>query len=151
NGRQLPKYKVEEIASGVVYDRDDIKIKALEVDHTIKPAFGYRIDFRGRSVVLSGDTRFSEAVVRAAEGVDVLIHEVVFGSPGLTQQQQFIVGGHTLPSKAAEVFQRAKPKLAVYSHVLLLGTASSEDVMRETRKTYGGRVEMGSDLMVIDV
>jgi ribonuclease Z len=54
-----------------------VKITAFEVDHApIKPAFGYRIDHAGRSVVLSGDTRVSDNLIRYAQGVDVLVHEV---------------------------------------------------------------------------
>ena len=67
----------EDISEGVVYDKGGVKITAFEVDHTpVKPAFGYRIDYAGRSVVLSGDTRVSENLIRYAQGVDILVHEV---------------------------------------------------------------------------
>lgn len=151
NGREDPKQSATDIGPGLVYERDGIKVTAFEVDHTVTPAFGYRIDFNGRSVVLSGDTRFSENLIRSAQGVDLLVHEVVFGSPGLTPQQQFVVNGHTLPDKAAAVFNATKPRLAVYSHVLLLGRASDDDVMSATRKLYSGRVEMGTDLTEIEI
>ena len=77
----------------------------------------------------------------------MLVHEVVFG--GSTTEQQQITNGHTLPEQAAQVFAAAKPKLAIYSHLILFG-ASADDVMAATRKTYGGRVEMGTDLTVIE-
>ena len=70
---------VEEFVSdGVVYDKDGVRVSAFEVDHgdAIKPAYGYRIEFRGRSAVISGDTRYNENVVRYATGADLLIHEV---------------------------------------------------------------------------
>jgi ribonuclease Z len=149
--RQPPTYSVTEIERGIVYERGDVKVTAFEVDHSIKPAFGYRIDFNGRSVVISGDTRYSETLIRNAQGVDLLVHEVVFGSPSLTTEQQFIASAHTLPDQAAKVFAAAKPKLAVYSHVILFGSASDDDVMTVTRKVYNGRVEMGMDLTVIDI
>ena len=152
NGRETPKQSVTEITPGVVYQRDGIKVTAFEVDHTVKPAFGYRIDFAGRSVVLSGDTKYSENVIRNAQGVDVLVHEVVFGSPGLTPQQQFVMNnGHTVPEKAAQVFSVVKPRLALYTHVLLLGKASDDDVMSATHKLYTGRVQMGRDLTEITI
>jgi len=67
----------EEISEGFVYDKSGVKITAFEVDHApIKPAFGYRVDYASRSVVLSGDTRVSENLIRHAQGVDVLVHEV---------------------------------------------------------------------------
>ena len=151
NSRKPPAYSATDIAPGVIYDRNGLKVTAFEVDHTVKPAFGYRVDFNGRSVVFSGDTRYSENLIRHARGADVLVHEVVFGAGQLNEQQQFVIAGHTTPSQAAQVFEATKPRLAIYSHVLLLGSASDEAVMATTRAGYSGRVEMGVDLTVIDV
>ena len=108
--RQPPKYVATEIESGIVYEHEGMKVTAFEVDHSISPAFGYRVDVSGRSVVISGDTRYSETLIRNAQGVDVLVHEVVFGPPGLTTEQQLITNGHTLPDAAARVFSATKPK-----------------------------------------
>ena len=70
------KLVAHEITEGVVYERGGVKITAFEVDHApIKPAFGFRIDYGGRSVVLSGDTRLSENLIRHAQAVDLLVHE----------------------------------------------------------------------------
>jgi len=149
--RQPPKYLASEIQRGVVYERGGIKVTAFEVDHSITPAFGYRIDVNGRSVVISGDTRYSETLIQNAYGVDVLVHEVVFGSPNMTTEQQLITKAHTLPDQAAQVFAATKPKLAIYSHVILFDGVSDDDVLSATRKTYTGRVEMGADLTVIEI
>lgn len=147
--RQPPKYVATEIERGVVYERGGMKVTAFEVDHSVSPAFGYRIDVNGRSVVLSGDTRYSETLIRNAQGVDVLVHEVVFG--GQTTEQQLITSAHTTPEQAAQVFAAAKPKLAIYSHVILFDGVADADVMSATRKAYAGRVEMGADLTVIEI
>ena len=72
----------------MVFDQHGVVVRAFEVDHgDIAPAFGYRIDVAGRSLVLSGDTRFSENLIRVAEGTDVLVHEVALGSANPTPQQ----------------------------------------------------------------
>ena len=56
----------------------DLEISAFDVDHRpVHPAVGYRITYKGRSVVLSGDTRKSAAVQREAAGVDLLVHEAL--------------------------------------------------------------------------
>ncbi len=146
----------KDIGEGVAYDEGGVKVTAFEVDHApIKPAFGYRIDYAGRSVVLSGDTRPTENLVRHARGVDLLVHEVLapdslrrIGVP--PERVKAIVAHHTTPEQAAEVFNETKPRLAVYSHV---GdpTATAEEIMPQTRKTYGGPLELGEDLMVIEV
>lgn len=77
----LPGSGVELVASnveqGVVYESGGVKVTAFAVDHgVVKPALGYRVDYGGRSVVLSGDTRYSENLIRFAQGADVLVHEM---------------------------------------------------------------------------
>jgi ribonuclease Z len=146
----------EDINEGVVYEKGGVKITAFEVDHTpVKPAFGYRIDYAGRSVVLSGDTRFNENLIRHAEGVDLLIHEVVspesFQRAGSSPERaKSVLAHHTTPEQAGEVFARTKPRMAVYSHIVL-PTATEQDLIPATRKTYSGPLELGEDLMVIEV
>jgi ribonuclease Z len=146
----------EDIGEGVVYEKEGVKITAFEVDHTpVKPAFGYRIDHAGRSVVLSGDTRISENLIRYSQGVDVLIHNVAapetLQRAGLSPERaQSIIAHHTTAEEAGQVFSRTKPKLAVYSHIVL-PTATEQDLIPPTRRTYSGPLEVGEDLMVIEV
>jgi ribonuclease Z len=148
--------RVDEVREGVVYQRDGVRVTAFEVDHApVKPAFGYRIDYAGRSVVLSGDTRVSEKLIRYAEGVDVLVHEVFVpetlqraGVP--PDRAKRIVDYHTTAEQAGRVFTRTKPKLAVYSHICMPG-ATEQDLLAPTRKGYTGPLEIGEDLMAIDI
>jgi ribonuclease Z len=147
---------VKEIREGVVYDKGGVKITAFEVDHPpVTPAFGYRIDYGGRSVVLSGDTRVSEPLIRQAQGVDLLVHEVFVpatleraGVP--LARAKNIIAYHVTPEQAGEVFSRVKPKLAVYTHICM-PSATDEDVLPATRKTYTGPLQLGEDLMRFDV
>lgn len=145
-----------DIAEGVVYDRGGVRVTAFEVDHAaLKPAFGYRIEYAGRSVVLSGDTRLSENLIRHAQGVDLLVHEVFVPSTldraGVPPDRaKKIIAYHLTPEEAGQVFTRTRPRLAVYSHVCL-PTAAGQDVLAPTRTTYSGPLELGEDLMVIDV
>jgi len=102
-------------ADGVVYEKDGVKVTAFEVDHgdAIKPAFGYRIDYNGHSVVISGDTRYSRNVVKYGTGADLLIHEVAIARPELTSAPfaKAILAHHTSPQDVGRVFAEAKPKL----------------------------------------
>ena len=60
-----------------MFERGGVKVTAFQVDDApVRPALGFRIDYGGRSVVLSGDTRVSEELIRYAQGVDLLVHEV---------------------------------------------------------------------------
>ena len=136
-----------DIEEGVVYEEDGVKVTAFEVSHArTKPAFGYRVDYRGRSVVLSGDTGPTENLVRFSQGVDLLIHEVSLPGRGPG------AGGvsHTTPEDAGKIFTRVKPRMAVYSHIIP-PSAPAEEFIRGTRKTYNGPLEMGEDLMTIEV
>lgn len=145
-----------DVGEGVVFEHEGLKITAFEVDHRpVVPAFGYRIDFGGRSVVLSGDTRVSENLIRHATGVDLLVHEVVspetFQRAGVRPERaRMVIEHHVTPAQAGEVFARTRPRLAVYSHIVQ-PVATEQDLIPPTRTTYTGRVEVGEDLMVIEV
>lgn len=148
--------EAKDIEQGVVYENGGIKITAFAVDHgLVKPALGYRIDFKGHSVVLSGDTRPSENLIRFSEGTDVLIHEVMdpeafrARNPSVTSERaQRVAEHHTTPEQAGTVFARVKPKLAVYSHIV---PGDTTDLIPLTRKTYSGPLEVGEDLMSIEI
>lgn len=111
---------------GVVYDRNGVKVTAFEVDHgdLIKPAYGYRVDYDGRAVVISGDTRYSENLVRHAQGATLLIHEVAMANQAYfdsTPVVRDIMAHHISPADAARLFNTVKPKLAAYTHLVFLG------------------------------
>jgi ribonuclease Z len=142
-----------EIRQGVVLDQAGIKVTAFLVDHSpVAPAFGYRVDYRGRSVVLSGDTRVSENLIRHAAGVDVLIHEALDADtvrgwfPTKPAIAEAILAKHTTPRQAGEVFSRVKPRLAVYSHA-----PDSEAIIAQTRETYAGPLQGAEDLLTIEI
>jgi ribonuclease Z len=148
--------EAKDISEGVVYEKDGVKVTAFDVDHEpIKPAFGYRIDYANRSVVLSGDTRYSENLIKYAKGTDLLVHEVV--SPeslkraGYAEERsKIILNHHTTPEEAGKIFSIVKPKLAIFSHIVL-PSAEDSDLIPPTRKVYSGALELGEDLMVIEV
>ena len=145
-----------DITQGVVFESNGVKVIAFTVDHgDIKPALGYRVDFDGHSVVLSGDTRFSENLIQFAQGTDVLIHEVIdpvaynsIHTPLSKEQMQQVIAHHTTPQQAGVVFTRVKPKLAVYSHIV---PPVAPDLVAHTRSTYTGPLEVGEDLMSIEI
>ena len=113
----------------MIYDQDGIKVSAFKVDHGGEelPAYGYRIDYQDHAAVLSGDTTFNENLIEHAQGADLLVHEVTAaaGSAAENPQQLKRIGAnHTTPEQAGEVFARVKPRLAVYNHLLLFGSAT---------------------------
>ncbi|WP_222841390.1 MBL fold metallo-hydrolase [Hymenobacter sp. BT188] len=151
-----------DITQGVVYEQAGVKVTAFAVAHGehLQPALGYRVDYAGRSVLLSGDTGFSENLIRFGQGVDVVVHEVAAATQELLQQSETakqIVSYHTQPEEAGKVFTRIHPRLAVYSHIVLLSTTpnlpppGAEVLVPRTRTTYAGPLELGEDLMTIEI
>ena len=150
DGIQVMSHDVKE---GVVFDQQGVKVTAFLVDHSpVAPAFGYRVDYRGHSAVLSGDTRVSENLIRHAQGVDVLVHEVLDEDtvrgwfPNKPEAAAAILAKHTTPEQAGGVFARVKPRLAVYSHA-----PNVERVISQTRKTYAGPLQGAQDMLTIEV
>ena len=137
-----------------------MKVIAFEVDHgdVIKPCYGYRFEYGGRVVVLPSDTRYNANVIKYGAGADLLVHEVASAPPELMKEAriQRIVGHHTTPSEAGRVFDQTKPKLAAYTHLVLLGSEtipapSIAEIVAETRQTYGGPLVVGEDLMTFEI
>jgi ribonuclease Z len=150
------KLIAQEIGEGSVVEKDDIRVTAFKVDHGGEelPAFGYRIDYRGRAAVLSGDTTFNTNLIEHARGADLLVHEVtaVAGRAAENEQQlKRINSNHTTPEQTGQIFARVKPKLAVYNHLLLFGSATVDDLIPATRQNYAGPLIVGEDLLQIEI
>lgn len=152
-----------DVGEGVVYDANGVRVTAFLVDHApVTPALGYRVDYQGRSVVMSGDTRPSENLVRFAKGADVLIHEAGpwkkdprlegppderFGdSRGTRRQVRTIAEHHTDPEEAGQIFEKVRPKLALFSHY-----NATPSMLSLVRRHYAGPVELGEDGMTIEI
>lgn len=146
------KTRAHDVTEGVVFDDAGVKVTAFLVDHSpVTPAFGYRIDYAGRSVVLSGDTRPSENLVKFAAGADVLIHEAL--DPAMARARavdpaliENVIAHHTTGEQAGAIFARVKPRLAVYSHA-----PTSDALIAQTRRTYSGPLQGAEDLLTIDI
>ncbi len=148
----------QDVRPDAPFEVSGVRVTPFLVDHgPVKPAYGYRIDYAGRSVVLSGDTRYSENLIAHAKGCDVLVHEVV--APEVERRAsvmrdavltQRIIDHHTTPEDAGRVFTAVRPKLAVYSHIVPSPT-TAKDLEGPTRKTWAGPLLVGEDLTVIEV
>jgi ribonuclease Z len=151
NGHKLI---TSDIGEGVIYDEHDLKVTAFLVDHhPIAPAFGYKIEYNRRSVVLSGDTRYSENLIRFAKGADLLIHEVALAPDTLSKNNRVnaVLTHHISPEQAGKLFTQVKPKLAVYSHIVKFLGATDADLRRRTETTYLQSFTIGEDLMTFHV
>jgi ribonuclease BN (tRNA processing enzyme) len=140
---------VHEIQPGVIYQDENVKVTAFLVAHgSWKQAFGYRFDTPGRSIVLSGDTAPTEAVVKACNGCDVLIHEV-YSQAGFERRspgaQQYHSHFHTSSQELGRIANEAKPGLLILYHQLFWGT-TEEQLLTEIHRVYAGKVVSAHDL-----
>jgi ribonuclease Z len=119
--------------TGLVLEDGELKITAIEVDHApIAPAYAFRFDYRGRSVVVTGDLKFHPPLAKAAAGADVLVSEAI--AKNMTQSLGSAARGagrdktaaimhdiedyHITPEEAAEIANQAGVELLVYYHLL---------------------------------
>lgn len=117
-----------------------LKVASFFVDHgSFKPALGFRVDYQEVSVVLSGDTRFSDNLVKHSMGADVIIHNAWVASEGSSALQ--LVAS---PEEAAKVFNLVKPGLAVISHY-----NKEEGLYSRIQSKYKGPLLIGKDLQRI--
>jgi ribonuclease Z len=141
---------------GVVFDEDGIRVTAFQVNHgeLIHPSYGYRVDYGGRSVLISGDTKYEPNIIKNGASLDLLIHEVCAVPQALQTVPiiKHVIDHHTSPQEAGKIFSLTNPKMAAYTHLVLLSTneqppLGADDVEKQTRETYQGPLTVGEDLM----
>ncbi len=145
---------VHEIQPGVVYDSGGVRVTAFPVLHGSLPeAYGYRIDTPTRSVVISGDTRPSAALLAAARNVDVLVHEVYSAAklapekrPGGEDWPHYMHEFHTSDVELGKLAAQAKPKLLVLTHIIRMGSTDADLVRGIREGGFTGAVVVGHDL-----
>lgn len=155
--------KVEEITQpGVVHRDERVTVTAALVDHApFQHAFAFRFDAKGRSIVISGDTRPSANLVALAKNTDVLVHEAMY-VPGIDRMlakrpfvpprlKEFLMQGHTTAEDCGRIAHEAQVKTLVLSHLLPGDDLElSDDVWRaEAAKHFRGEIIVGRDLMVL--
>ena len=151
-----------------VLERDGLKISAFRVDHApIDIAFGYRFEYRGRVVVISGDTRKNAAVIHNAQNADLLVHEALassmvhraseraeeIGKHRIGKMANDTRGYHTTPVEAAEVAEEAHAKKLLLTHIFPpLGNKLAKHLFLEgTSDAYHGPLVLGEDGTRIDI
>ncbi|PZN93600.1 MAG: MBL fold metallo-hydrolase [Alphaproteobacteria bacterium] len=152
----------------VVSDADGVRITAFPVNHApVQPAVGYRFDYKGRSVVISGDTAPSPSLVRAAKGTDLLVHEALqprlvriltatlakAGQANTAQITRDILDYHSTPEQAADAAKAAGARALVLNHIvppLPLGFAYPA-FLGDAATHFSGPITIGEDGMMLDL
>src|SRR5215216_2260574 len=148
NQRTFPdghKVNAHEITSGVVYKDANVTVTAFATKHAME-SYGYRFDTPDRSIVISGDTNPTQAMIDACNGCDVLIHEVHTPAALATRPetfQTFAAKYHTTTTQLAKIAREAKPRLLILYHWV---GVSREELFDDMRARYAGQFVVGRDL-----
>ncbi len=154
-----PLIHVDEIdRPGPVFRDGDVVVTCAVVDHyTVKPALAYRFDTPGRSVVISGDTTYSENLIALARGADLLIHEAMYveaidglaasGGPTL---RDHLLKSHTTTEQLGRIAAAAGVKKLVLSHLVPAFPSITDEMwLRGVRRHFAGETVVGRDLMEV--
>ncbi len=154
--------------TAVVFDSDGLRVTAIRVDHgPVAPAVGYRFDYKGRSVVISGDTKKSAALIAGAKGADLLVHEALqpklvgvmtaaLQAKGISNTAQItrdILNYHTTPEQAAESARLAGAQELVLSHIVPVVPSPFfyPAFLGDAHKHFNGRITIGEDGMIFSL
>jgi ribonuclease BN (tRNA processing enzyme) len=165
--KPLVAVDVKEVSeAGPVMQDDNVKVSAIIVEHPpVKPALGYRFDFKDRSIAFSGDTAPFEPVAKLAKGADVLVHEAMHvpalesymrteiakGRP--TRFEDYMAhmkADHTPLEDVGHIAQEAGVKTLILSHLVPGIDGIPGDAWRSmAAKYFKGEIIVGKDLMVV--
>ena len=160
--------KPTEAEPGVVWEKDGLRVTMFAVDHApVVPAVGYRFDYQGKSVVVSGDTKKTAAMVEMSRGVDLLVHEAVDrrtidlampmlqrGQPRRAAMTADMMSHHTTTLEVAEIARDASVKKLALTHLVpsIPPTDAAEATFaRGMAEIYQGPIVVGRDGTVIQI
>ena len=150
--------------AALIFDRNGLKVWAFTVDHfPVEPAVGYRIEYKGNIVVLTGDTKKIETLSFHAKGADILVSEALSFKlvsriekvarenqrPRIAKIMKDIPDYHMTPVQAAEVAQKAGAKKLVFNHIAppITNFMAKRIFLDGVDDVFDGDVELGKDGM----
>ena len=148
-------------APGIVVADEHVKVTAATATHPmIKSAFAYRFDTADRSIVISGDTAMSDAIISLAKGADVLVHEAIYLEavdrlaarvPTAATLKKHLLASHTTAEDCGRVAAAAGVKTLVLSHFVPPDDplVTEQAWVDAARKHFSGRIVFGRDLLEV--
>ncbi len=149
--------EVREIVDGDLLSVGPLTIRVVEVDHKpVKQAFGFVFESGGRRIALSGDTRYCSALIAAAKGADVLVHEVFIHREmpvveGVRSKEtvENVAAYHTLSGEVGKIAGEAAVGCLVLTH-FVPPSCDRAALLEEVARDFDGPLILGEDLMTLD-
>ena len=156
--REAPRVTVTEIEEGKLLAAGGVTVSAFLVEHDpVKPAYGYHFEGGGRRVIVSGDTRPCENLMRWSHRADLLIHECCemaktswypgCGWPTIEDKIRDLASYHTQPDQIGRVAQESRAKRLVLTH--LMPGSDPAELGSAAAKRFDGPITVGEDLMEV--
>lgn len=156
--------KATEIEEGLIYEDELVKVEAFLVDHPPFEAYGYKFITPDKTIVISGDTCYSENLIKHAKGCDILVHEVISATGVQLRDpkwKKYHLRVHTTSKELADIAAKVNPKKLVFYHQLFMvapdetGRMVTEEereaeMIAEVREKYDGIVISPKDLDIIE-
>ncbi len=150
--------EVQEIADGGRLAFGDLGVQVVEVDHKpVKHAFGFIFECNGQKLALSGDTRYCPALIAAARGADLLVHEVfihgempIVAGVRTAETLSNVASYHTLSSEVGRIASEAAVNCLMLTH-FVPPDCDRDALIAEVAADYDGPLVIGEDLMSFDL
>jgi ribonuclease Z len=156
------------LAGKIIYDQEGVKITAFNVDHPpVYPAVGYKFEYKSRSVVISGDTIYTENLVRQSKGVDLLICEALnqelvkilnqnaslTDGPTTEKITHDILKYHLPPEQAAKIAAQADVRYLTLTHIIppIRSILLQNVFLGDAQKFYKGKIDIARDGMLVSL
>ena len=143
------------IEDGYKIKKNGLTIEAFSVKHEpFTHAFGFKIFNDKYCMIISGDTTYTENVIRKAKNCDLLIHEIAHASENTLKKfpkAKGVISYHTDISQISQIVNKVKPRLTVLNHVLSLDGSSDDEILKLLKEYTNHDVLIAKDLMTIDL
>jgi ribonuclease Z len=168
DGYDIVTHELPYMETGVAYEADGVRITHFPAVHARNGSISYRLDWNGLSMVFGGDGLPTEYMIENAQGVDVLVHEMVVpndvwaaknsglqpGDPGWERALSFAAAvqqsSHTLEPALGYILAQTQPRLGVATH-FQVNPDTVPQAVENVQRWYGGPFAIATDLFVIDV
>jgi ribonuclease Z len=154
---EVTHFNTHVVAEGKIYDKDGVSVIAFLLEHgDTKPDYGYRISYKGHSVVITDDTAFHQNIIDNGKGSDIIIQSVAIASRALEKEDPKYVNHFysflANPEIVGKIFSEIKPNFAVLSHISLYSKGgiprpTEQELSSRIAAIYPGPVVIGQDLM----
>ncbi len=146
---------VKTIYDGFNYQNNGLTIESFAVKHEpFTHAFGFKISNNKYCIVISGDTTYSDKVIKKAKGCDLLVHEIAHASEHTLKKYpkaKGVISYHTNAVEVADIINKASPRLTILNHVLSLDGSSDNEILNIIKQNTKHDVLIANDLMTIDI